>query len=224
MKRKNVYFLVLVVMGLVLILFGAGCSKKHMVKEEPVMEKPAITAQEPAQPSADAEKEKALAEAAAKAKTEEAARAEQMAREKAKAEEEARAAEMAREKAMAEEAAATAEKEASQFDDIHFAYDKYDLDTEARAILDTVAKRLNVHPGYVVLIEGNCDERGSIEYNIALGQRRANNAMKYLVDLGVDKGRISIVSYGKERPLDPEHNEEAWAKNRRDHFVVTIKK
>jgi len=214
MKRSNVYFLVLVVMGLVLMLFGAGCAKKQMVKEGPVMEKPAVAEQAPTQPSADAEKDKAIAEAAAKAKAEEAARAEQMARERAKAEEEARA----------REAAAKAEKEASQFDDIHFAYDKYDLDTEARAILDMVAKRLNAHPGYVVLIEGNCDERGSIEYNIALGQRRADAAMKYLVDLGVDKSRISTVSYGKERPLDPEHNEEAWAKNRRDRFVVTIKK
>ncbi|MGD0275291.1 MAG: peptidoglycan-associated lipoprotein Pal [Syntrophales bacterium] len=221
MKRSNVYFLVLVVMGLVLMLFGAGCAKKQMVKEGPVMEKPAVAEQAPAQPSADAGKEKAMAEAAAKAKAEEAARAEQMAREK---EEEARAAQVAREKAMAEEAAAKVEKEASQFDDIHFAYDKYDLDTEARAILNIVAKRLNAHPGYVMRIEGNCDERGSIEYNIALGQRRADAAMKYLVDLGVDKSRISTVSYGKERPLDPAHDEEAWAKNRRDHFVVTLKK
>jgi peptidoglycan-associated lipoprotein len=219
MKRNNAYFLLLVVMSLTLIVFSAGCAKKEMVKEEPVV-------QAPAQPSGEAEREKALAEAAAKAKAEEVARAEQMAREKqeaeakAKAEEEAKA---AREKAMVAEAAAKIEKEASRFDDIHFAFDKYDLDTEARAILAMAAKWINAHPGHDMLIEGNCDERGSIEYNIALGQRRADEAMKYLVNLGVGNSRISTVSYGKERPLDPGHDEEAWAKNRRDHFVVTLK-
>jgi peptidoglycan-associated lipoprotein len=217
MKRSNVYFLGLVVMGLALILFGIGCAKKEMVKEEPVL-------QAPAQPSAEAEREKALAEAAAKAKAEEAAKAEQLARERRETEAKAKAEAEAREKAMAEEAAAKAEREASQFVDIHFAFDKYDLDTEARTILDMDAKWLNTRPGYTILIEGNCDERGSIEYNIALGQRRADEAMKYLVDLGIDKSRISTVSYGKEKPLDPGHNEEAWAKNRRDHFVVTSKK
>jgi len=72
-----------------------------------------------------------------------------------------------------------------------------------------------------VLIEGNCDERGTVEYNLALGEKRAQSAMKFLVDLGVDKARIKTISYGKEKPLEPGHNEEAWAKNRRDHFVVT---
>jgi peptidoglycan-associated lipoprotein len=211
MKSSRIYILALVVIGLVLILFGAGCAKKEMVKEEPVV-------QAPSQPSAEAEREKALAEAAAKAKAEGAAKAEQLVRERREAEAEAR------EKAMAEEAATKAERETSQFVDIHFAFDKYDLDTEARTILDTDAKWLNTHPGYTILIEGNCDERGSIEYNIALGQRRADEAMKYLADLGIDKSKISTVSYGKEKPIDPGHNEEAWAKNRRDHFVVTSKK
>jgi peptidoglycan-associated lipoprotein len=86
------------------------------------------------------------------------------------------------------------------------------------------AKWLTAHPEFSVRIEGNCDERGTVEYNMALGQRRAASAMKYLVDLGVGKNRIKTVSYGKERPLDPGNNEEAWAKNRRDHFSITRQK
>ena len=121
-------------------------------------------------------------------------------------------------------AAALADKEASEFADIHFAFDRFDLRPHAREILDMHAKWLKVHPEFVVRIEGNCDERGTVEYNMALGQRRAASAMKYLVDLGVDKNRLRTISYGKERPLDPGHNEEAWAKNRSDHFSVTRNK
>ncbi len=121
-------------------------------------------------------------------------------------------------------AAAQADKEASQFVDIHFAFDRFDLRPDARKVLDMHAKWLKAHPEFTVRIEGNCDERGTVEYNMALGQRRAASAMKYLVDLGVAKNRLSTISYGKERPLDPGHNEEAWAKNRRDHFSVTRQK
>jgi peptidoglycan-associated lipoprotein len=128
------------------------------------------------------------------------------------------------EAAMAEEAAALADKEASHFADIHFAFDRFDLRPDARKVLDMHAKWLVAHPEFTVRIEGNCDERGTVEYNVALGQRRAASAMKYLVDLGVAKKRLSAISYGKERPLDPGHNEEAWAKNRRDHFSVTRQK
>jgi peptidoglycan-associated lipoprotein len=74
------------------------------------------------------------------------------------------------------------------------------------------------------VIEGHCDERGTVEYNLALGQRRADAAMKYLADLGVNRAGIATVSYGKERPLDPGQNEEAWAKNRRANFTVKLKK
>jgi peptidoglycan-associated lipoprotein len=129
------------------------------------------------------------------------------------------------EEAMAAAAAvALADKEASQFADIHFAFDRFDLRPAAREILDMHAKWLKAHPEFTVRIDGNCDERGTVEYNMALGQRRAASAMKYLVDLGVGKNRLSTISYGKERPLDPGHNEEAWAKNRRDHFSVTRNK
>lgn len=121
-------------------------------------------------------------------------------------------------------AAAQADKEASEFADIHFAFDRFDLRPVGRQILDMHAKWLVAHPEFTARIEGNCDERGTVEYNMALGQRRAASAMTYLVDLGVAKNRLSTISYGKERPLDPGHNEEAWAKNRRDHFNVTRQK
>lgn len=86
--------------------------------------------------------------------------------------------------------------------------------------LNKIAERLKKNESYTIKIEGNCDERGTTEYNLALGNRRANAAMNYLVNLGIKKERIKTVSYGKEKPLDPGHDEAAWAKNRRDHFVV----
>ena len=133
----------------------------------------------------------------------------------------AEAAKPAEEQKLGEAAMTQADKEASEFSDIHFAFDRSDLRPAERKILDMHARWLKAHPEFVVRIEGNCDERGTVEYNMALGQRRAASAMKYLVDLGVAKNRLSAISYGKERPLDPGHNEEAWAKNRRDHFSVT---
>ena len=83
-----------------------------------------------------------------------------------------------------------------------------------------MAEFLKNNPGAAVLIEGHCDERGTPEYNMALGERRAASAKSYLVSLGVKGGGLSTVSFGEEKPVDPGHNEEAWAKNRRAHFVV----
>ncbi len=105
-------------------------------------------------------------------------------------------------------------------EDIHFDFDKYDLSARAREILANKAYFLKQYPNVKILIEGHCDERGTAEYNLALGERRANSAKQYLVQLGVSESRISTVSYGKERPLDPGHNEAAWSKNRRAHFVI----
>lgn len=105
-------------------------------------------------------------------------------------------------------------------EDIHFDFDQDVLRPEDRKTLVAHAGWLARNPDYNVTIEGNCDERGTEEYNLALGQRRADAAMKYLLDLGVDRKRISTISYGKNRPVDPGHNEEAWAKNRNDHFVL----
>jgi peptidoglycan-associated lipoprotein len=108
-----------------------------------------------------------------------------------------------------------------QNQDIYFDFDKYDLRTDARATLDRKASFLNQNSSVRVQIEGHCDERGTEEYNLALGERRANAAKQYLTTAGISAGRLSTISYGKERPLDPGHNEAAWAKNRRDHFVIT---
>ncbi len=125
--------------------------------------------------------------------------------------------------AASEEETAMAKRE-KIFVDIHFDYDKYSLKSGSREILKKQATWLTNHETASVIIEGNCDERGTTEYNLALGERRAKEAMKYLVELGIDGKRLKTVSYGKERPLDSEHNEEAWAKNRRDHFVLSFKK
>jgi peptidoglycan-associated lipoprotein len=122
------------------------------------------------------------------------------------------------------EAAAAPEQAPYEFTDIHFDFDKYTLRPGDREILKGHAEWLQKNEDYTVRIEGNCDERGTAEYNMALGDRRAGEAKKYLVELGVAEKRITTVSYGKERPLDPGHNEEAWAKNRRDHFVLTGKR
>jgi len=107
-----------------------------------------------------------------------------------------------------------------RIEDIHFDFDKYNIQPGARLILKRNYEVLQEVPNAEVLIEGHCDERGTVEYNLALGQRRANAARDYLISLGMDAGRVSTVSYGEERPLDPSHNEDAWAKNRRCHFVL----
>jgi peptidoglycan-associated lipoprotein len=107
--------------------------------------------------------------------------------------------------------------------DIHFDFDKYNIRRGDAEILKENAALLKKNPKIKIQIEGHCDERGTVEYNLALGERRANNTKRYLVSLGVSAARISTISYGKEKPLDPGHNEEAWAKNRRAHIVVLSK-
>ncbi|HEY5869797.1 MAG TPA: peptidoglycan-associated lipoprotein Pal [Candidatus Tectomicrobia bacterium] len=108
-----------------------------------------------------------------------------------------------------------------QNQDIFFDYDQYDLRTDARATLDRKASFLNQNSSVRSQIEGHCDERGTNEYNLALGERRANAAKQYLTTAGISGGRLSTISYGEERPLDPGRNEAAWARNRRAHFVIT---
>jgi peptidoglycan-associated lipoprotein len=104
--------------------------------------------------------------------------------------------------------------------DIHFDFDKYVIRAEDRKILKRVATWIMKNNSKTIIIEGNCDERGTTEYNLALGERRAEATMKYLIDLGVNGKNIKTISYGKEKPLDPGHNEEAWAKNRRANFEL----
>lgn len=113
--------------------------------------------------------------------------------------------------------------ESSLLKDIHFDFDKYDVRPEDMAILRENAALLKKYPNVKVQIEGHCDERGTIEYNLALGERRATSTKNYLVSLGISTDRLSTISYGKEKPLDPGHHEEAWAKNRRAHTVITAK-
>jgi len=107
--------------------------------------------------------------------------------------------------------------------DIHFDFDKYDVRSVDEAVLKENAVFLKNNPKMKIQIEGHCDERGTVEYNLALGERRANNTKKYLVFLGIPSDRISTISFGKERPLDKGHHEEAWTKNRRAHIVVLSK-
>jgi len=113
--------------------------------------------------------------------------------------------------------------ESSLLKDIHFDFDKYDIRPEDVTILRENAALLKKYPNVKVQIEGHCDERGTIEYNLALGERRATSTKNYLVSLGLSADRISTITFGKEKPLDPGHHEEAWAKNRRAHTVITSK-
>ena len=103
---------------------------------------------------------------------------------------------------------------------VYFSYDSAVLSEEAQSVLREKAEFLKQNAGKSLMIEGHCDERGSVEYNLALGQRRAESVMKYLTLLGIGPDRMRTISYGKERPVDPRHNEDAWAKNRRAEFVL----
>ncbi len=106
-------------------------------------------------------------------------------------------------------------------DPVHFDYNKAELRPADLALLDRKLALLQAHPRLAIQVAGNCDERGSEEYNLALGERRAASAKRYLVAHGIAADRVGVISYGKERPADPGHDEAAWAKNRRDDFVVT---
>ncbi len=106
---------------------------------------------------------------------------------------------------------------------IYFDFDKSFIRDDAKAVLKANAEWLKAHPKEKITIEGNCDERGTIEYNQALGQRRAVSAKQYLTTLGVSGNRVSLISYGKEKLSCNEHNETCWQKNRRDDLVVMTK-
>lgn len=106
------------------------------------------------------------------------------------------------------------------FTDVHFDYNKSDIRANERPILEGVAGYMKGHAQLVIKVEGHCDERGSNEYNLALGERRALSIRSYLANLGVGPDRIYTISYGEERPLCTESNESCWAKNRRGHFLL----
>ncbi|MBI5585950.1 MAG: peptidoglycan-associated lipoprotein Pal [Deltaproteobacteria bacterium] len=195
MKKGSVGVLMVFLLLGGLLLFG--CSKKE-IQTEGLVTKPGEGQ------ISDDEAEKAKK----KARIREQELSEQQLREKALAEEEARR------KALAAVAA--------QFEneDVHFEFDQFVLSENAKALLNKKAQWLREHGTAKAQIEGHCDERGSTEYNLALGQKRADAALQYLVALGISPNRLSTISYGKERPVDPGQNEAAWAKNRRAHFVL----
>ena len=187
------------------LLFTVSCAKK-VVQSEPVAEE--VVEEGPSEAELAAQEQAAQEEAARQWEmaAEEDLKREQMALEAAKAEEMERAKMVAIQMFMNE--------------DIYFEFDSAVLLPVAREVLSRKADWLRENPDASVIIEGHCDERGTNAYNIALGERRAESAKAYLVDLGIDELILTTISYGEERPVDPGHNEEAWAKNRRTHFVV----
>jgi len=207
MGKKGLVVLVLILCAGLLL---TGCPKKTVVKEEPSMKK----AEEPV-----AEREKA-----AKLEAEKEAREKELARIR---EEEAK---KAKEKEFEKSLVAKKEPgiagevfESKLLKDINFDFDKYDIRPKDAEILKENAALLMKYPKVKIQVEGHCDERGTNEYNLALGERRSNAAKKYLISIGITADRISAISYGEEKPLDAGHNEEAWSKNRRDHFVILSK-
>lgn len=190
------------------VTFLTGCATKTALKETAVVapeSKPA--AKMPPAPSK-------VDDAAAREK----AAREQALREAALREAAAKAAAEKTKKEAAAKAAAVLKE--LQIPDINFDYDRYNLKPLAQSTLKAAAPAYVKYREYKLVVEGHCDDRGTVEYNLALGEKRAAEAAKYLVDLGVAKERIKTISYGKEMPLDKGQNEAAWAKNRRDRFVV----
>jgi len=215
MVRKSLSVMILILCCLALIL--TGCPKKTVMKEEPSVTKA----------------DEAAAVAAAIAERERVAK--QEAEQRALRETELKVREEAAKKLEAEkefEKSLVAKKypgiegevlESKLLKDITFDFDKYDIRPQESSILKGNAALLAKYPNMKIQIEGHCDERGTIEYNLALGERRANSCKNYLISLGISKDRISTISYGKERPMDPGHTEEAWTKNRRAHTVIVSK-
>jgi len=192
----------LILLGLVTAAFAVACGGK---KPE--------TAPAP-QPNADsiAAAERARADSAARAQADSARRAQEEAERVARQ----RAADSA-----AAVAAATNDVRNMFATMIHFDFDKAIIKDEDKASLDSKIAILNANPATHIRISGHCDERGSDEYNLALGNRRATAAKKYLVDHGVDASRIETVSFGEERPIATGHDEASWSQNRRDEFEIT---
>jgi peptidoglycan-associated lipoprotein len=195
MRVKQTGLGLLIILFFVSGLFLFSCSKKE-IKSDGIVSKPPTATED------EAEKAKK------RIRIKEQEASEQELREKALREEEARRLKEASDKAHFES------------EDIYFEFDQYILSDTAKQNLDKKAQWLKKFPTANALIEGHCDERGSAEYNLALGQKRADAAMQYLVSLGITANRISTVSFGKENPIDPGHTEAAWVKNRRAHFVL----
>jgi peptidoglycan-associated lipoprotein len=190
-KKTRSIFVLILCLGLIM----AGCPKKTVVKEEPSVKK--------------AEESVAEREKAAKLEAEKAAK-EAKARELERIKEEQLKKEFEKSFVAKKEPGIEGEVlESKLLKDIHFDFDKYDIRPGDAEILKENAALLIKYPEVKIQIEGHCDERGTVEYNLALGERRANAAKKYLISLGLSSDQISTISYGKERPENPDHNEEA---------------
>lgn len=194
-KKSMMVIIFSICIGLILM----GCPKKTVVKEEPSVRKEETAATKAEAERIAKEREDKLREEAAKKDLER---------------------ELVAKKEPGIEGVVF---ESSLLKDIHFEFDKYDIRPGDVAILKQNAEILKKYPKVKIQIEGHCDERGTNEYNLALGERRANSTKNYLISLGIPPERISTISYGEEKPLDPGHHEEAWAKNRRAHTIITAK-
>lgn len=128
--------------------------------------------------------------------------------------------EISEEMILAEEAAQRQAKENFLNNDIYFAFDDSSLSVDAQEKLISKAQWMQNNPDVHVIAEGHCDERGTTEYNIALGDKRAKRVKTFMVEFGIDQSRIRAISYGEERPLSPDSSENSWAQNRRAHFVI----
>jgi peptidoglycan-associated lipoprotein len=215
MIRKSISLIVFVLcLGLIL----SGCPKKTVVKEEPSVKKAEESAAERERARLEAErKEREAKEREAARIREEEAKKEQARKEQAKKE---------LEKSLVSKKTPGIEGEvfeSSLLKNIHFDFDKYDVRSEDTKILKESAALLMKYPKVKIQIEGHCDERGTAQYNLALGERRSNSAKQYLMTLGISADRLATISYGEEKPVDQGHNEEAWSKNRRAHFVILSK-
>jgi len=184
---------------------------------QPEVKTPAEIAEEEAAERARVEAEKRIkAEEEARRKKAEVQRQKRI-QEQRQEEERQKAAKRAEERRQQEEIEARNRFEET---DIYFDYNESTLRWDSQEELKIKAEWMRTHPGERIIIEGHCDERGSAAYNIALGERRAETAKNFIVDLGVESERIETVSFGEERPVDASSNEEAWSKNRRAHFTI----
>jgi peptidoglycan-associated lipoprotein len=207
MSRK---WFALVILSICLALLLTGCPKKSVTMDEAAMK---------GSDAAAAERERQARLEAERAKQEQELRAREEAARKAQADKEFEKSLMAKKEPGIEGEVF----ESSMLKDIHFDFDKYDIRPEDTDTLKENAALLAKYPNVKIQIEGHCDERGTAQYNLALGERRASSAKQYLITLGISVDRITTISYGEEKPLDPGHNEEAWAKNRRAHIVILSK-
>ena len=209
MKKHLTWIGLLMVLVFSLALFSGCAEKKAVVKDEAATQEQKVAAAQDAVPAAVTDDE-----AARKAK--EQADREAALREQAAKDEAARKA-AAREAWLKKNAAALTDL---NIQNIYFDYDKSGIRPDAREILKANAEIFNKNGNATIVVEGHCDERGTAEYNMALGERRAQEVKQYLVNLGIPATRIETISYGEERPLDNRSIDEAWAQNRRAQFLL----